>query len=87
MKDNYIFSFNSTVLFRRHSQRDEHKTWLSVAGELPQQLSRKIQLPRYKGRPQVCSSSESSLDPECLSLFFSAAWATDLTCQVSAGLV
>lgn len=48
---NEIFSFNRTVQFSRHSQRDEHKSWLPAAGELPQQLSGKAQLPRYRGRP------------------------------------
>lgn len=59
----------------RRSQRDHNKSRLSAAGESPQQLSGKAQLPRYRARRQVCSRHESSFDPECLSVFFSAAWA------------
>ena len=50
--------------------------------------SGKAQLPRYRGRPQVCSSHESSFDPECLAVFFLLhGLHSDLTCQVYAGLV
>lgn len=56
-----IFSFTRTVLF---------------SSELPEELSRKVQLLCYSGRLQGCNSSESSLDAECLSRFFSAAWTT-----------
>lgn len=87
-KTDEIFSFNRIVQFSRHSQQEEHRSWLPAADDLPQKLSGKAQLPRYRGRPQVCSSHESSFDPESLSVFFLLhGLRSDLTCQVSAGLV
>lgn len=59
-----------SLQFSGCSRGAEHKSQSSVTGELPQQLSGRAQLPRYRGRPQVCSSHESSCDPECLSVFY-----------------
>lgn len=81
----FIFFLTGCFCSVGNIQRDDNKSWLSAEGELPQQLSGKAQLPCYRPRRQVCSSHESSFDPECLSVFFLLH--SDLTCQDSTVLV